>query len=274
MTSFEKEYYEKENFWEGEMVQDAGNLERIRRTIEAIPKDVRSIADVGCGNGVFVNHLSEIRPDLKIIGVDRSKMALSFVKVDKVEADIDSLPFPNESFDCATCLEVLEHLPVPIYKPALQELARISSKYLIISVPFSEIIEDSYTKCPGCKSIFNYQMHLRRYEENDMRNLLAPYGFECTSVQKLGRFENYMGHRLYTKIVAPSQVLAWRSPICPICGYAKADSEAGGKFEHTSNSGTAPKKSIFSQLLAPVKALWPKERKYYWIVAVYEKRKS
>ncbi len=62
MESFEKEYYESETFWEGEMLQDAANQQRIKTTASLIPDDVDTLADIGCGNGVFINIFLKIIP--------------------------------------------------------------------------------------------------------------------------------------------------------------------------------------------------------------------
>jgi ubiquinone/menaquinone biosynthesis C-methylase UbiE len=172
MESFEKQYYESASFWEGEMLQDDNNKLRIKLTADLIPKGVKSLVDVGCGNGMFLNYLQKIRADLELLVIDRSETALSFVNTQKKVGDIISLPFEDNSFDCVTCLEVIEHLPHNIYEIALKELTRISKKYVIISVPFNEKIEDSYNKCPKCLSIFNYELHLRKYVKNDMAFLL------------------------------------------------------------------------------------------------------
>ncbi len=51
-------------------------------------------------------------------------------------ADIRNLPFQNNSFDVILCCEVLEHLPFSELNKVIDELARISSKNLIISVPY------------------------------------------------------------------------------------------------------------------------------------------
>src|SRR5882762_8600681 len=121
MSDFEKEYYESESFWEGEMVQDAANQERIRFTSDFIPRDVKSLADIGCGNGVFVNQLKVTKPALELMAIDRSLAALKYVKTEKKQGDISDIPLRDRSVDCATCLEVIEHLPVAVYENALNE---------------------------------------------------------------------------------------------------------------------------------------------------------
>src|SRR5688572_1928727 len=147
MNQIEKEYYEDENLWSGNMLQDPGNRERIKITSELIPSDVKSILDVGCGNGIFLNYLFDTRGDsINLTGVDRSRTALQFVRTKKVEGDILNLEFKNESFDCVSALEVIEHLPVNDFGKALSELARVSKRYIIISVPYAENLEDNFIK--------------------------------------------------------------------------------------------------------------------------------
>ena len=176
MNSFEKEYYESDAFWGAEMLQDPSNSDRVINTAALIPPGTKTLADIGCGNGIFVNYLLDNYRDLQVTGVERSKTALQYVRANKIEADIESLPFENNHFDCVTCLEVIEHLPIPVYNKSLKELTRIAARNIIISVPFDENLENSYTRCPSCKTIFNKEMHMRSFKEDDLRNLLNEFG--------------------------------------------------------------------------------------------------
>jgi ubiquinone/menaquinone biosynthesis C-methylase UbiE len=271
MESFEKEYYESETFWEGEMLQDAANQQRIKTTASLIPDDVDTLADIGCGNGVFINYLSENYPHLKLTAVDRSITALKYVKANKMPADIADLPFENNFFDCVTCLEVIEHLPVPVYKKSLQELARVAKKHIIISVPYAEKLEESYTRCPSCKTVFNKEIHLRSFKEDDISNLLSEYGFECISSQKLNPSSTFKGHNFYRKIFYKEQFLTWSSPICPVCGYAEKTNEP---LAEKQKEAPPAKRKWISFLSGLPKLIWPKETHYYWILARYQRVNS
>ena len=55
MSDFEKKYYESEKFWTGDVLQDEMNRNRISFTANLIPAEVKSLLDVGCGNGIFIN---------------------------------------------------------------------------------------------------------------------------------------------------------------------------------------------------------------------------
>ncbi len=50
-----------------------------------------------------------------------------------IEADVQNLPFKDNSFDIVTCFEVLEHVPDPV--AAMKELRRVCKHRLLISVP-------------------------------------------------------------------------------------------------------------------------------------------
>ena len=268
MNEFEKKYYESSQFWEGEMLHDQKNLERFRITNDLIKDDVSSILDAGCGNGAFVNDLLNKRNDLHIHALDRSEKALEFVKTKKSLGDVSSLPFDDQSFDCVSCLEVIEHLPIAAYKKTLDELARVAKKYLIISVPYNETIEDSYTKCPSCKSIFNYEFHLRSFDEENFAGLFKERGFLNIKTIKAGYSAHYKFHNAYRRMFYPEQFLKWNSPICPLCGY---EEEPKIEQEIIINHSPKRKRKLISYVSAIPKMMWPKEEKPYWIIGLFER---
>lgn len=270
--SFEKEYYEADHFWEGQAIQDENNIKRFRLTESMVPATAKSLADIGCGNGIFLSLMQERRPSVELLGVDRSEKALSFVKCNKVIGDVSSIPVPDKSYDCITCLEVIEHLPVTVFENALQELTRVSKEYVLISVPFSEILEENYTKCPRCKTSFNADLHLRSFSKEDMTGLLTKYGFKAERIEMAGERINFKGHYKFRKMFYPEQFQQWRSPICPICGYKETMSTPG---DHSGGGETVtnnkPSRSILSYFTSLPKQLWPKEKKYFWILGLYKR---
>jgi len=79
------------------------------------------VLDIGCGEYKIVPEATGLDVE-GILGIDKVGSA-------------ESLPFPNESFDTATMLEVIEHLKNP--EKALQEIKRILKPggQVIISTP-------------------------------------------------------------------------------------------------------------------------------------------
>ena len=84
------------------------------------------LLDVGCGTG---HHLAELRQrGFEVAGVDGSADMLRYAQAlnptaDLRQADVESLPFPDASFDLVVCIEVLRYLPDA--SRCLQEMARV-----------------------------------------------------------------------------------------------------------------------------------------------------
>src|ERR1700733_9984131 len=100
----------------------------------------RSVLDVGCGEGVLTYRWAQQLGEKPIIGIDlpdpkleaqwrtRRRENLQFRTM-----DVDGLrSFPDRSFDLATAIEVLEHVPDP--ERTLAEMARIAERALLVSV--------------------------------------------------------------------------------------------------------------------------------------------
>lgn len=266
MGQFEKEYYEAAEFWEGNMLTDEVNIERYRISELLIPEDVRTLADVGCGNGVFVNNLQKNRPAIEIHAIDRSSKALEFVRSNRVQAEITSLPFNDKYFDCVTCLEVLEHLGIDDFNKALREISRTANKYIIVSVPFAEKVDEAYTKCPACKTIFNKELHLQTFDDEKFIRLFDQFGFINVSIQKLNPVTTYKWHYQFRRLFYPEQLLQWRSPICPICGFKSENSN----LSSPTLPNAIPRRKLISYLSYLPKLFWPKETNYYWIIGLFK----
>jgi ubiquinone/menaquinone biosynthesis C-methylase UbiE len=99
-----------------------------------------SVLDVGCGEGLLTERIACLLPSAQAVGLDvddpglkeewesRQKGNLSFCT-----GSAYSLPFADGAFELVCAFEVLEHLERPV--EGLAELARVSSRHLIISVP-------------------------------------------------------------------------------------------------------------------------------------------
>ena len=253
------------------MLEDYGNSIRIKTTEEIIPSDVNTLADIGCGNGVFGKYLVAKRPQLRIMGIDRSEKALSYVTTEKKIGDVTDIPLQDRSFDCVTCLQVLEHIPVNHYNKALSELTRVSSKFVVISVPYREKLEGNATTCPQCRATFNVDLHLRSYDDNTMNGLLKPYGFECVATRNVVKSTQLRGLKYIQglKQVIRKKPIIFNSPICPICGLENSEFHLGSGSENGTAPPALPSKNPLKNL---IKRLWPKKKvDGYWIIALYKK---
>ncbi len=98
----------------------------------------RTFLDAGCGEGFVSSLLVERFPGLDVSAFDFNPSSVSLAQernpdVDCRVASIYEIPWDDESFDAVGCFEVLEHLYEPTQ--ALNELARVSREYLVLSVP-------------------------------------------------------------------------------------------------------------------------------------------
>jgi SAM-dependent methyltransferase len=97
------------------------------------------LLDAGCGEGFGLQHLLANSVSATYFGSDISLEALHWGQQNLLPdlpasvADIHQLPYPTNGFPLVICLEVLEHIPDSAV--GLRELARVSSDYVIFSVP-------------------------------------------------------------------------------------------------------------------------------------------
>jgi SAM-dependent methyltransferase len=269
--SFEAKYYEATEFWAEGMLTNAGNTLRLAETIALIPQDVRSLLDVGCGNGVFPNRLARERPDIHVTATDRSQAALKFVNTDKFESDMIDIPRADASFDCVTCLQVIEHLTHDRYRRALAELARVAGRYIIIGIPYKEDLERDFTQCPQCLSKFNLNLHFRSYDAASIRSLFEADGFECIADKNIAQVRRLYGQGVYAaarRLLAPPPPARFDSPICLVCGYENRAFETPSTS--SAEEGSAPRPGIKSL----IRRFWPGYfAPGYWSIALYERRK-
>lgn len=94
--------------------------------------DVRGlrVLEIGCGLGAFAELLAErgaslVAADFSPAAVEQAAERLrGYDDATAIVADIEALPFPDESFDLVVSLETLEHVPHP--PRGLAELVRVT----------------------------------------------------------------------------------------------------------------------------------------------------
>jgi ubiquinone/menaquinone biosynthesis C-methylase UbiE len=130
------------------------------------------ILDAGCGGGAYVEFLS--RKGLDVTGIDKHEQFLELAREqgrmgNYVQGDLTNLPFPDNTFDCTYCFDVLEHIDD---KLAVQELVRVTKKRLIITVPKEDEVMQKYNL-----TFLHYQdkTHLRNYTSASLNSLLSAH---------------------------------------------------------------------------------------------------
>jgi ubiquinone/menaquinone biosynthesis C-methylase UbiE len=259
-AKFSQNIFETPEIWDPATWQKLeGDLKRARQAADWLPGEVRSVLDVGCGNGVFTN-LEE--PSRFKVGIDLSKIALVNVVAPHLPADAVRLPFADNAFDAIVCMEMLEHLPEAIYQSTLSELLRVSRSYVLITVPYSENLEFNQVICPKCFCRFHPYHHVRQYQSSDINTLFRLHNH-------LIRLESIVPTRSKALPVLWNLIKLFfhrqgrnypHGVICPQCGYTLIKSTI--LAEEVSRTFSVRKS---------LNRLWPKRNTYTWWMALYQK---
>ncbi len=158
-------------------------LERLRldRLMALLPKDVISVLEIGARHGVMTQRLAEICD--QVTALDLKKPSFDIDGVSTVEGDVQRLQFPDNSFDCVICTEVLEH--VPRFEAGAKELVRVAKNYILLGVPYRQDTRVGRTTCIHCGKISPPFGHLNSFDERKIADLFA--GAEISSVEYVSK---------------------------------------------------------------------------------------
>lgn len=141
-----------------------------------------TLLDVGCGEGVHTYKWAQ-QPGMKrIVGLDLDDPQLHEAWKDRqhpcleyVVMKAENLPFGDDEFEVATAIEVLEHVPDPEHTVA--EMARIASKWLLVSVPREPLWRGlNMARGAYLKDLGNTPGHLNHWSKRSFVKLLSQHG--------------------------------------------------------------------------------------------------
>jgi ubiquinone/menaquinone biosynthesis C-methylase UbiE len=278
VLGIEAEYYDQysgvtpEEHVRKTQLENPKQLERTTKIARHIPTDVQSVLDVRCGGGVALNLISQMRPDLKLVGLERSvktaNVARTLFGLTVVEGSADALPFKDNEFDVVMANEILEHLPWSIYEKTLVELARVAKRTILVTTPYEE--RRHFVTCPKCTCSFSPFYHVRSFSDGDLAELFP--GFVRTSqalVWVKGRAPLLYEARRLKAAMGLIPALPQHT-ICPQCGFRNEPNKVTASQGHGPQTVSPPPK-----LMGLVTNLWgllPRRKRAKWAIVSYTAR--
>lgn len=218
----EHAFYEQGDIWRPERWLQGMELKRLATCVEMLPGGLKSLLDVGAGNGAFLHLLEQQGVQAELYGLERSVQAISAAvcRTTLTRGSADGMPYPDRSFELVSALEVLEHLPWGTYERTLTELQRVAGRYILIDVPYRE--RRLQATCPVCDCRFSPHFHMRSFDRDAMSGLLPR--FRLAGMRSIRRPESLLAivSRPFRRRVFggfPS------TAICPQCGYRQESTE-------------------------------------------------
>jgi SAM-dependent methyltransferase len=159
------EYWRRRDVAEG---YDAGRFDSVKgrlyrrceeRAIEralGVISPESSVLDAACGTGritalLLRNRLAASGCDvsLAMMNVARRRLTSIGYSVPLIESSVDSLPFPDRSFDAVTCIGLMMHLDAEARARALRELARVVRGPLVVQYGYVDVCQRLIMRVTG-----------------------------------------------------------------------------------------------------------------------------
>jgi 2-polyprenyl-3-methyl-5-hydroxy-6-metoxy-1,4-benzoquinol methylase len=156
-------------------------------TLKSLSVGQGRLLDVGCATGEFV--LEAISWGWQAEGIESSRTAADFARTQKElpvhNADLESAPFPKNTFDVVTLLDVLEHLLHP-----REEMQRVhsllrSGGIAVVRVPNTlfHLPKSRLCSALGVNDMGLWmRYHLNHFTPKTLRAMLTEVGFKVLSV--------------------------------------------------------------------------------------------
>ncbi|MBI2637452.1 MAG: class I SAM-dependent methyltransferase [Candidatus Sungbacteria bacterium] len=164
-----KQHYRNFNY------NDPTHEKRYRYLGDILTKNFKfkTALDAGCGMGHMMREL--LHRDKKVKGVEVSKDAIKHFLADLnkkgliAKAGLEKLPYKDGEFDLVFCSDVMEHIPMFDVPASIQELARVTKNYLVLTINLDHPYEYHPTiySRPKWLQLFSKNkslQHLRRLE--------------------------------------------------------------------------------------------------------------
>lgn len=165
-------------FWDSNEAPYAGEITsaEVVRLARRYLRHGDRVLDVGAGSGALVRRIPGA------IGVDISPKCREVML-----GDIESLPFPDSTFDVVFVVDVIEHLSYSARHKGVIEVQRVLKPdgVLVATVPNREDMSLSTVRCPYCQAKFHRWGHTQSFSPSSLRYFLLLRGFKHVQIRAL-----------------------------------------------------------------------------------------
>lgn len=225
----EQKFYNLENIWQcSELFPYQKNV--ITDLLNNLPEDIQNIIDLGCGDGYITNMLPQC---YDVVATDWSLAAIKSVQKNKFIGSIDHLAIADNTFDLVMANDVIEHIPDDSYAFVLSEIERISKKYILLTVPFEENLENYKTNCLHCGEEYHVNLHKRSYYLDNIYALFSNEKWKIIKIIFSG--EEVDSTSQFNEIFRYDLALKrhWNKAMCPACGSQESVDFGSQCFSYT-----------------------------------------
>jgi len=157
------------------------SLKRKLKLINSVASDGKSLLDVGCGTGDFLQFA--LKNSWEVVGIEPNEKARSYANQKTNNSVFDSdylLNLNAQSFDVITLWHVLEHLPdLNEYLTVLENLLKQNGT-LIIAVPNYKSFDANHYK--EFWAAYDVPRHLWHFSKTSISKLVAKHQMTVTKV--------------------------------------------------------------------------------------------
>lgn len=179
--------------------QDDYRLKRLTQMLRI--KGSFKMLDIGCGGGILTESLRYYYPKVRIYGCDVSAKAINYAKktgsgrVTYSVIERKKLPYKDNFFDVAICLDVMEHIPdIAFFLKEVKRVVKNNGKFFLLVPCEGQPLTHTWF---SQKLKFGERMTFKRYghihpefTHKYIQNLLKFNGFKIKKI-------NYSEHFIY-----------------------------------------------------------------------------
>lgn len=156
---------------------------RDRKVFLRLKKEWKVLVDLGCGEGITLEQITEKFPNKVSLGIELNKQSVGICRsyrLPVLNGDAYHLSIKTGAADCCLMMDVIEHLS--FHEKVLTEIHRILGPggMLILVFPNDKNFFWSRLLCLKWKEAYYDPGHVKRWNPKEMKSLLESMGFDVS----------------------------------------------------------------------------------------------